>query len=35
MKMSSILTLLNDTRELLNATKTLPEDMVEAYEEAG
>ena len=28
--MSSILTLLNDTRELLNATKTLPEEMVEA-----
>lgn len=33
--MSSILTLLNDTRELLNATKTLPDDIVEAYEEAG
>ena len=33
--MSSILTLLNDTRELLHATKTLPEDMVESYEEAG
>ena len=33
--MSSILTLLNDTRELLNATKTLPEDMVEAYDETG
>lgn len=33
--MSIILTLLNDTRELLNATKTLPEDMVEEYKEAG
>lgn len=33
--MSSILTLLNDTRELLHATKTLPEEMVEIYEEEG
>ena len=33
--MSSILTLLNDTRELLNTTKTLPEDMKEAYEGTG
>lgn len=33
--MSSILTLLNDTRELLNATKTLPEEMVEAYGDSG
>ena len=33
--MSSILTLLNDTRELLNATKTLSEDVVEAYKEVG
>lgn len=33
--MSNILTLLNDTRELLNATKTLDEDAVEEYKEAG
>lgn len=31
----SILTLLNDTRELLSATRTLPEDMVEEFKEAG
>lgn len=33
--MSSILTLLNDTREVLNATKTLDEDVEEEYKEAG
>ena len=33
--MSSILTLLNDTRAVLNATRTLPEELQEIYEEEG
>lgn len=33
--MSSILTLLNDTRAVLNATRTLPEELLEIYEEEG
>ena len=33
--MSSVLTLLNDTRELLGATKRIPDEEKEAYEEAG
>ena len=33
--MRLVLTLLNDTREVLNATRKIPEEMKEAYKEAG
>ena len=33
--MSMVLTLLNDTREVLNATRKIPEEMEKAYKEAG